>query len=108
MKYAWIKQHHAHWPVALQCEVLNVSVSGYHEHHRRNEPSSSSQRSNRITDGALLVQIKAAYAASKGEYGWRRIWKELRANGVRAGKERIRLLMKQHNINRSLRRPRAS
>ena len=56
----------------------------------------ASQRSRRHE--ALLVHIKAAHAASKGEHGWPRIWKELRASGVRVGKERIRRLMKQHGI----------
>lgn len=44
------------------------------------------------------IRIKAAHAASKGEYGWPRIWQELRANGVRVGKERVRRRMKQHGI----------
>jgi transposase InsO family protein len=34
----------------------------------------------------------------KGEYGWPRVWKELLANGVRVGKERVRQLMAQHGI----------
>ncbi len=33
-----------------------------------------------------------------GEYGWPRVWKELLANGVRVGKERVRQLMAQHGI----------
>ena len=98
MKYAWIKRHRGHWPIALQCEVLNVSVSGYTEHQRRKDAPPPKQAGRRLHDDALLVQIKAAHAASKGEYGWPRIWKELRANGVRVGKERIRRLMKQHGI----------
>ena len=35
---------------------------------------------------------------AKGEYGWPRIWRELRANSVRVWKERVRRLMKEHNI----------
>lgn len=39
------------------------------------------------------------HAASKGEYGWPRVWRELRANSVRVWKERIRRLMKEeHDI----------
>ena len=98
MKYAWIKRHHAHWPIALQCEVLNVSVSGYIEHLRRKDIHPPKQAGKHLSYDALLVHIKAAHAASKGEYGWPLIWKELRTKGVRGGKERIRLLMKQHNI----------
>ena len=35
---------------------------------------------------------------AKGEYDWPRVWRELRANSVRAWKERVRRLMKEHNI----------
>jgi len=99
VKYAWIGCHKKQWPVSLQCEVLNVSVSGYFEHqHRKGTGQRSGGSRKRISDEALLVHIKAAHAGSKGEYGWPRIWKELRANGVKVGKERIQRLMKQHGI----------
>lgn len=99
MKYAWIERHQQRWPITLQCEVLNVSTSGYFEHrHRKNSGPQSAADGKRVSDGALLVHIKAAHAGSKGEYGWPRIWKELRANGVRVGKERIQRLMKLHGI----------
>lgn len=35
---------------------------------------------------------------AKGEHGWPRIWRELRANSVRVWKERVRRLMKMHGI----------
>lgn len=98
MKYAWIGRHQKHWPITLQCEVLNVSVSGYFEHQRRKDIGRPAKLGNRLSDEALLAHIKAAHAGSKGEYGWPRIWKELLANGVRVGKERIQRLMKLHGI----------
>lgn len=52
----------------------------------------------RLNDAALLVHIKAVHAASKGKYGWPRIWRELRANSVRVWKEWVRRLMKIHGI----------
>ena len=99
MKYAWIERHQKRWPITLQCEVLNVSTSGYFKHrHRKNSGPQSAADGKRVSDGALLVHIKAAHAGSKGEYGWPRIWKELRANGVRVDKELIQRLMKLHGI----------
>lgn len=98
MKYAWIGRHEKRWPVTLQCEVLNVSASGYFEHRDRNDPTQPAKPGERISNEALLVHIKASHAGSKGEYGWPRIWKELRANGVRVGKDRIQRLMKLHGI----------
>lgn len=98
MKYAWIERNKKRWPISLQCEVLDVSTSGYFDHQRRKGSGSPVDPDKRISNDALLVYIKAAHAASKGEYGWPRIWQELRANDVRVGKERVRRLMKQHGI----------
>jgi len=98
VKYAWIERHKHHWPLTLQCEVLNVSASGYFERQRRKDANHPVAPSKRLSDEALLVHIKAAHAASKGESGWPRIWRELRANGVKVWKERVRRLMQQHGI----------
>ncbi len=98
MKYAWIERHKKFWPITLQCEVLNVSASGYFERQRRKDSDHPSTAGKRISDEALLVHIKAVYAGSKGEYGWPRIWRELRASGVHVWKERVRRLMKEHGI----------
>lgn len=95
MKYAWIERHRWYWPVSVQCEVLGVSPSGYHEHFRRR---ASPERRKRISNDALLVHIKAIHAEARGEYGWPQIWKELLARGFRVGKERVRKLMALHDI----------
>ncbi len=47
---------------------------------------------------ALLVHIKAVFGEMKSAYGWPRIWRELQARGIRAGKERVRKLMKAHGL----------
>ena len=95
MKYAWILSNKSQWPVALQCEVLEVSPSGYHEHFARR--ATPHQRKH-VSDDALLVHIKAIHAESKAEYGWPRVWKELIVRGIPVGKERVRKLMKLHGI----------
>ena len=86
MKYAWIGRHKKQWPITVQCEVLNVSASGYFEHQRRKDTGRPATPGMRLNDAALLVHIKAVHAASKGEYGWPRVWRELQANGVRVWK----------------------
>jgi hypothetical protein len=104
VKYAWVERHQKHWPISLQCDVLNVSTSGYFEHHRRKDSVQPAKLGNRLSDDALLAHIRAAHAGSKGEYGWPRIWKELIADGVRVGKERIQRLMKLHGTTCRLHR----
>ena len=51
-----------------------------------------------LSDEALLVHIRAVYAKNRGAYGWPRIWRELRAQGIRVGKQRVQRLMQQHGI----------
>ena len=35
MKYALIRRNRCLWPIGVQCRVLGVSVTGYHEHFVR-------------------------------------------------------------------------
>jgi putative transposase len=81
VKYAFIERHRNVWPVSVACEVLGVSPSGYHEHRMR-----AAEPRRYVSNDALLVHIRAIHAASKGEYGWPRVWKQLLANGIRVGK----------------------
>ena len=99
-RYAWIARHKNHWPVALTCEVLDVSASGYFEHWRRkaaNQPGKPGTK-RRVNDDSLLIHIRAIHAEVKSEYGWPRMWRELLARDVRVGKERVRRLMQKHGI----------
>ncbi len=96
MKYAFIESNRHRWPVSMQCEVLEVSPSGYHQ--RQHRAGHDRPRGSRLTDDALLTHIKAIHTQVKGEYGWPRMWKELAARGVRVGKERVHKRMAQHGI----------
>ena len=95
MKYAFIESHRRVWPISVQCRVLEVSISGYHEHFVR---SASSAQRRHPSDDALLVHIKAIHAETRGAYGWPRIWKTLLGRGIRVGKARVQKLMKLHGI----------
>ena len=97
MKYAFIDRHRGLWPVSMLCEQLEVSPSVYHQHRQR-RALHQGKPSGRVSNDALLAHIKAIHAQVKGEYGWPRIWKQLLANGIRVGKERVRKLMALHGI----------
>jgi len=92
VRYAFIERHEKVWPVTAQCRILDVSASGYHQHRARGQ--APDRPLGRISDMALLVHIRAVFGEMKGAYGWPRIWRELAARGVHAGKERVRKLMK--------------
>jgi transposase InsO family protein len=95
VKYAFIERHRYLWPICVQCRVLLVSVSGYHQHLARRRQIAQRRHLN---DEALLVHISAAYAENRGAYGWPRIWRQLRRQGIRVGKRRVQRLMQQHGI----------
>jgi transposase InsO family protein len=75
--------------------MLGVSVAGYHEHFLRRLQIAHRRH---LSAEALVVHIRAVYAASRGAYGWPRIWRELHAQGIRVGKQRVQRLMQQHGI----------
>jgi putative transposase len=95
MKYAFIQRNKLVWPIRVQCRVLLVSVSGYHEHLARRVHIAQRRH---LSDEALLVHISAVYAENRGAYGWPRIWRQLRAQGIRVGKLRVQRLMQKHGI----------
>jgi len=95
MKYAFIQRHKLVWPICVQCRVLLVSVSGYHEHLARRVYIAPRRH---LSDPALLVHISAVYAENRGAYGWPRIWRQLRAQGIGVGKQRVQRLMQKHGI----------
>jgi len=82
VRYAFIYQHHFVWPVCVQCRVLGVSATGYHQHRARR--ASIAQRRH-MTDEALLAHIRAVNAQMRGAYGWPRMWRELRKRGLLVG-----------------------
>ena len=63
MKYAWITQHRDSFPVAVMCDVLNVSTSGYYDSIDR-PPSARAERHERIQQAVPQV-----HAESHGIYG---------------------------------------
>ena len=94
----------------MQCRVLLVSISGYHQHLARCKQIAQRRH---LSDEALLVHISAVYAENRGAYGWPRIstpastnrllgtpvWRQLRAQGIRVGKQRVQRLMQKHGIH---------
>ena len=67
MKYAWIAEHRDSFPVAVMCQVLRVSTSGYYASLVR-MPSPRAQRHERIQQA-----VQQVHAESYGIYGSRKI-----------------------------------
>jgi putative transposase len=95
VRYAFIERHRRVWPICVQCRVLGVSVSGFHQHLTRRRKIASRRH---MSDALLLAHISALYAENRGAYGWPRIWRELVKRGIRVGKQRVQRLMQKHGI----------
>jgi len=67
VKYVWITQHRDSFPVAVMCDVLRVSTSGYYASLNR-ESSPRAQRHERIQQA-----VQQVHAESYGIYGSRKI-----------------------------------
>jgi putative transposase len=81
------------------CRVLGVSVSGYYAWRTR--PLCARKRE----DGELSRRITHAFTTHRRVYGSPRIQAELRAQGIRCGRNRIARLMRQAQL---CARPRAA
>jgi transposase InsO family protein len=88
----FIAAEKALYPIGLLCEVLEVTRSGYYAWVDR--PVSP----KKVADAQLLVAIKAALVRGRGAYGSPRIHRELRAQGLRVGKKRIKRLMRENGL----------
>lgn len=84
--------HQAQFPIAVMCDVLQVSRSGYYAW--RDRPPSARDRE----DAGLTEAIRASHVASDGVYGALRIHADLRAGGIRVGKKRVARLMRAAGI----------
>jgi transposase InsO family protein len=92
VKFAFVKAESARWPVAVLCETLDVSRSGYYAWVRRPAPPKVA------ADAAIVGEIKIAHRAGRGAYGSPRVVRALRKNGRCIGENRVARLMRQEGI----------
>lgn len=80
------------------CNALDVSRSGFHAWLTR-------QASRRAQDdAAILLKVRASFAASDRTYGARRIWHDVLADGISCGLHRIERLMRENALRARPRR----
>ena len=99
MKYAWINEmagKQLWWfSVALACDLLGVSRSGFYDWRaRRGAPASAYQREQQV----LLAAIVVAHRSSGRRYGSPRIHADLVEAGWQVGVNRVARLMRTHGI----------
>lgn len=101
MKYGFIAQHQALWPIRMMCRMLKVSHGGFYDWRNR-APSA------RVLENArLLARIRISFALSDCTYGSPRIWRDLVDAGLRCGENRVAKLMRKADLRARLKRRRA-
>lgn len=83
----------------MLCRCLGVSESGYYEWLERS-PSTRAK-----DDAALLARMQETHTKHRLRYGSRRHQADLRRNGVRIGRNRVRRLMRKGDLRSKRRRP---
>ena len=93
MRFRFIEDRRADYPVTVMCGVLGVSPAGYYAW--RSRPESRRSTVNR----ELVGDIQLVHRNNHGRYGSPRIHAELQAQGRGVSRGRIERLMRHHGIH---------
>jgi putative transposase len=100
MRFRFIEDRRADYPVRILCDVLEVSPAGYYAW--RSRPESRRSTANR----QLVNDIRRVHRDAYGRCGSPRIHIELKAQGRGVSRGRIERLMRRHGIRAIMARPR--
>jgi transposase InsO family protein len=94
MRFRFIEGHRSHWPISVQCVVLDVTRSGYYAWRKR----PPSQRARRRTE--LTARIRAIHAVKNQDvYGSPRVHRELLAQGEPCNRKTVAECMQAAGIH---------
>ena len=99
MKFAFVRDHKAEFPVEVLCAVLKVARSGYYAWTRR-PPSPAALRRDR-----LVAAIRVVHGESRRTYGSPRVYQALKARGVPCSENTVAKLMRAARVRSKARRP---
>ena len=92
MKYQFIDRYRSAYRVGKMCRILHIGRSSYYAWKRRRTSVRDKQNES------LVFQINLIHGKSRKTYGSPRITAQLRASGIRCGKNRIARLMRENGI----------
>ena len=92
MRFAFVKDNRSGYPVAVLCDVLEVSRSGFYAWLGRPQSARAKRRQE------LAGQVEAVHRESRGTYGSPRVAAELKARGVKACENTVAKVMSQQGI----------
>ena len=92
MRYRFIEEQRADYPVTLLCRVMQVARSGYYAW--RNQPL----RARKVADMVLLGHMRDIFEESRETYGQQRLQQVLRQQGLRCSRKRVARLMREAGL----------
>lgn len=92
MRFAFIEEEKAAYPVGMLCRALKVSRSGFYASRKRPESEHAKE------DRRLRVLCREAHERSRRNYGSVRVHKALKKRGVFVSRKRVCRLMKLDGI----------
>ncbi len=98
--FAFVAKNRGIWPVALTCEALGVSRSGFYAWLSRSPSDRTRQHKT------MAVAIRQSFLDSDRTYGARRVWRDLLAAGIRCGLHAVERLMRLNALRARPRRRR--
>jgi putative transposase len=88
----FVEEQRERFGVEPICRVLGVPVSSYYWRRAR------SPSARELADNRLVARIHEPRAGYRRVYGVRKTWRELRRNGVEAGRDQVARLMRQEGL----------
>jgi transposase InsO family protein len=94
---AFIDEHREVYGVEPICRVLPIAPSTYYEHAaRRADPARRPARERR--DAELSQAIRRVFAANFGVYGVRKVWRQMKREGIEVARCTVARLMRQMGL----------
>jgi transposase InsO family protein len=94
---AFIDDHRDAYGVEPICRVLPIAPSTYHAHDaRRADPSRAPTRAQR--DAVLCAQIRRVWEENFQVYGVRKVWRQLKREGIDVARCTVARLMRQMGL----------
>jgi transposase InsO family protein len=91
-KYEFIDAEKANYPIVKMCRWAQVSTSGFYEWRSRPASATAERRA------VLSVEIRRIFDESDGTYGYRRVREQLLDEGIEAGPELVRDIMRSEEL----------
>jgi len=98
VRFAFVEEEKATYPVTTLCRALAVSRAGFYAWHSRPESKRDCE------DRRLAVLVRAAHEESRRTYGSPRVHFDLTAQNERVGRKRVARLMRQASLKARVRR----